>query len=247
MKLTFVFPHLFTVMQTFFELRTMNPADSQEFVGARQECILNTMSPSDSFCIIPARLNNTKTLVNALVSQEDYEKLTTISEIWYVSSSGYVVSSKRENGKYKRTYMHRVIMGTTARHINGDRLDNRRNNLVNISRKRPIDKINKDFKLHTVFPAEMLSTDCIPKDGENVIIHYKNEEKIYSGEIRNFLPHGFGMLTETQKSCLGWWIQGIFEKGIIMEHKHLPPRIATLTPWQIGPVKRALMWQNNKI
>lgn len=220
----------------------MNPADTPEFVGAKQECILNPISPKDSFCIIPARLNNTKTLVNALVSPEDYEKLTTISDVWYVSSSGYVVSSKRENGKYTRKYMHRVIMGTTARHVNGDRLDNRRNNLVNISRKRPADMMHEDFKIHTSLPTEISSTDCIPKDGENVIIHYKNEEKIYSGEIHNYLPHGFGLLTETQKSCLGWWIQGKFRKGIIMEHKPLPPRIATSTPWQIGPVLKAIEW-----
>lgn len=222
----------------------MNPADSPEFVHAKQECILNPTNPSDSFCTIPARLNNTKTVVNALVSPEDFERLTTISNIWYVSSSGYVVSSKRENGKYTRKYMHRVIMGTTARHVNGDRLDNRRSNLVNISRKRPAEMMEQDFEIHSILPTEIESTDPIPKNGKNVTIHYKSEDKVYSGEIHNYLPHGFGLLTETQKSCLGWWIEGRFQNGIIMEHKPLPPRIATFNPWQMGPVRRAMMWNN---
>lgn len=57
---------------------------------------------------------------------------------WRISKKGYVMSTKylgKINGKYKNTaiYLHRLIVKPSSKmqvdHINGDKLDNRRQNL----------------------------------------------------------------------------------------------------------------------
>lgn len=244
MKTAFVFHHLFTVLQTYLELRSMDP--SNEFVHAKQECIPTISRRNSSFCIIPARINNTFSTVDAIVSPEDYDKLIKISAEWYVSSNGYVVHSRRVDKKYVRKYMHKEIMGSSATHINGDRLDNRRENLVLKNRKRVSDISLQDLELSSILPLEC-STSEIPEQGKDVTILY--DEKIYSGEVVSYLPHGFGVLTETQKTSLGWWHEGAFRKGLIMEHKPVPPRLRDACGFhsQMGPVKRAYIWWNNKV
>ena len=70
----------------------------------------------------------------AIVDDEDFEWLNTFN--WYVSSNGYARRDKMINYKRFRYSMHREIMGLTSDdrdlevdHINGNRLDNRRENL----------------------------------------------------------------------------------------------------------------------
>lgn len=54
---------------------------------------------------------------------------------WYISNYGYAQCSiKREDGKFRTVFMHRMILGVTGRmnfvdHINHNTLDNRRSNL----------------------------------------------------------------------------------------------------------------------
>lgn len=77
-----------------------------------------------------------------LVDDEDFEELNKWS--WKLSTNGYAIrcpsNGKTENGRYKYTTirMHRVIMrtpnGLETDHINGNRLDNRKCNLRNITR-----------------------------------------------------------------------------------------------------------------
>lgn len=219
---------------------------SNEFVHAKQEIIPISTTRNSSFCIIPARINNTFCTVDAIVSPEDYDRLTAISEEWYVSSNGYVVWSKRVNKKYVRKYMHKEIMGAPATHVNGDRLDNRRENLVLKRRKRAPELSLQDLEILSILPTTCFQDD-IPQCGKDVTIKY--DDRIYSGEVRDYMPHGFGVLTETQKTSLGWWHQGEFKKGLIMEHKPVPPRMYDLCGDQIhvGPVKRAFVWWNNKV
>lgn len=71
---------------------------------------------------------------HALVSPEDAELVSTWP--WYLQSGGYAARTQRygPGAKKKRViYMHRLIMdapdGFEVDHINGDRLDNRRENL----------------------------------------------------------------------------------------------------------------------
>lgn len=79
----------------------------------------------------------------ALVDDEDFEQLNKWS--WKLSTNGYAIrcpsNGKNENGGYKYTTvrMHRVVMKTPrhleADHINANRLDNRKSNLRNITKR----------------------------------------------------------------------------------------------------------------
>ena len=68
----------------------------------------------------------------AIVDDEDYERLKGYS--WqYNRKRGYAQRIAEKNGKRAAVYLHREIMqpppGMQVDHINGDKLDNRRNNL----------------------------------------------------------------------------------------------------------------------
>lgn len=73
----------------------------------------------------------------ALVSEEDHGWFTRWS--WCVNKGGYAQHGIRVNGKQRMTYMHRAVMermlggpipkGLEIDHINGNKLDNRRENL----------------------------------------------------------------------------------------------------------------------
>jgi hypothetical protein len=224
----------------------MSPAP--DCANAVQECTINPMMPQDSFCTIPARINNTFTKVNAIVSPEDFERLTAISDEWYVSSNGYVVTSKRVDKKYIRKYMHKVVMGTSATHVNGDRLDNRRRNLAIKPRKRAAEIPMEELELKSALPLEVDSTN-VPFSGKNVIVDYKHKDMVYHGEIHDYMPHGFGTLHERKKTSMGWWFKGYLKKGIITEHGPLPTVMQrTVTPQMTkGPVKKAFAWWDNRI
>jgi hypothetical protein len=70
----------------------------------------------------------------ALVDDEDYGVL--VLRKWHYSHYGYAAA---RGGRNKTTYMHRVLssppLGLEVDHINGDRLDNRRENLRNVTRR----------------------------------------------------------------------------------------------------------------
>lgn len=67
----------------------------------------------------------------ALVDDGDFSWLSKYT--WYFSDTGYAKTSLWEDGKALQIRMHRLIMGAKRRqmcdHINGDKLDNRRENL----------------------------------------------------------------------------------------------------------------------
>ena len=65
------------------------------------------------------------------VSDEDFSSVD--SRIWYLNKDGYAQRHTVVDGKKRVIYLHRQIMNPPSDmfvdHINGDRLDNRRNNL----------------------------------------------------------------------------------------------------------------------
>jgi len=66
-----------------------------------------------------------------LVDDEDYEKLSKWK--WRITKTGYVRRTGRVEGKSVPVYIHREIMlaskGIQVDHINGNKLDNRKENL----------------------------------------------------------------------------------------------------------------------
>lgn len=86
---------------------------------------------------VPVKLPNKGGTTMARVSAEDYDDVIRFTDRWRMTSSGYVVYVTHRGGAhcYKTMYLHWLIQGGPARHINGDRLDCRRENLTSTSRK----------------------------------------------------------------------------------------------------------------
>lgn len=76
----------------------------------------------------------------AKVDDEDYSRLAMHS--WYYHAAGYAARDVWEDGERRTIYMHRAIMdpgpGQEVDHINGDGLDNRRENLRTCSHQENI-------------------------------------------------------------------------------------------------------------
>ena len=72
----------------------------------------------------------------AIVDERDYEYVNSFSP-WYENDNGYVMKKTRQNGKNVSIRLHRLIAqppkGLVVDHINGNKLDNRRENLRCVS------------------------------------------------------------------------------------------------------------------
>jgi len=68
---------------------------------------------------------------SAIVDDEDFERLNSFS--WCFTNQGYACRGYRSGGKQHKVYLHRYIMnppsGMEIDHINGNGLDNRKDNL----------------------------------------------------------------------------------------------------------------------
>lgn len=222
MRAAFMFHHLLVLAQTFFELKKETPSYN-DYTPAGYVCIPMDTSKNESFCTIPVRMPRTKEETTTLVSPEDYSMLVGITPVWHVSSSGYVVTSKRINGVNKITYMHRLVSGKPSAHINGDKFDNRRSNLVGSNRGAKRARPDEEWNIRTVSPLLdfVLSGDEVPRESAHCTIQY-TKEMTYHGEIHNYRPHGFGTLQEPNKTSIGWWMQGIFTNGLVMNLVQIP-------------------------
>lgn len=82
----------------------------------------------------PRKLNITGGFT--LISEQDFEKVSSLN--WHVNSNGYARSNNHYNGQAHKIYMHQIILGKKIGfdidHINGNKLDNRQENLRHISR-----------------------------------------------------------------------------------------------------------------
>lgn len=143
----------------------------------------------------------------ALVDDDDFERLNKFK--WCIGSGGYAIRDIKRNGKNKREYMHRIINQTPKElftdHINGNKLDNRKENLRNCTTKQNAMnvKVHKDnylgekgIYIHTnhhpsksykYFRARiMVNGECIHiglfKTLENAITARVAAEKKYQGE-----------------------------------------------------------------
>jgi hypothetical protein len=247
MRVAFIYGlghHLLALTTNFLELR------ADRFEHAERVFIPRNMQHNSSFCEIPVRLPKSTTEVMALISPEDYPRVTAVADMWHISSSGYVVSSKRENNTFVATYLHRLIAGSPAKHINGDRLDNRRSNLILSNRhgkspKRPAEMDVEELIMHSSHPLDDWTSSHPLSHKRQQTIDYGNG-KFYSGEMDHGVPHGLGTLIETSRTSFGWFIQGKFKSGIVCDHPPCCDRLRYLYQQKhIRPIKNAFLVRND--
>jgi hypothetical protein len=238
-----IFHNLLALTSNFFELR----ADSPQLPAFDTSLVLpDSCRFNMSFCEIPVKMPNEITETTTIVSPEDYDRLTAIAPEWRLSNRGYVVTSRRVHGKYRLTYMHKEVAGESAKHVNGDRLDNRRENLIRTKPRAPPIRLTpaqpmSPLHLHTRHPildyvqaSEELMTDPI---GKYNTIQYPSG-KVYSGETHNGLPHGLGTLVENNRSSFGWFMYGQFRTGCVLDHPEVCDRLRYLYKQKyIRPIK----------
>lgn len=171
---------------------------------------------------IPVRLPNNKGWVEAECSPEDYPALTLPGMRWRLGSSGYPMFVRRVNKELTTIWMHKLVSGGPSTHINGDRLDCRRENLIPSSRKSPFEIKTPESTWDSVEEFEWGDRDLRFYTGF-ANIHYP-EGKFFSGQVVHGIPHGFGNLYEAEqgKHSSGNWINGKMVKGMVVEYDYLP-------------------------
>lgn len=138
--------------------------------------------PPDTCPVIPVSLPKKNGTVFAKVSPDDYATIMSASNKWRLCYSGYPIFVKRKNDTFTTTYMHKLIHGGSAKHINGDRLDNRRENLMDSPRGPPAPRKRKNEERDDVSSS---SQGTEPGDEiERAIqdIKLENEWRAYYGE-----------------------------------------------------------------
>lgn len=171
---------------------------------------------------IPVRLPNNGGYVYATVSPEDYTDLSKPDMRWRMGSSGYPMYVKRVNKQLTTIWMHKLVAGGPATHVNGDRLDCRRENLVESARKSRFEIKTPESTWDSVEEFEWGDRDLRYYSGF-ANVHYE-KGKFYSGQVVYGIPHGFGNLYEPEacKHTSGDWINGEMKKGMVVEYEYLP-------------------------
>lgn len=135
----------------------------------------------------------------AVIYQNDKPLIDSISGAWRLSSTGYVLAVKRVNGKIETSYMHKILAGGPAKHINGDRLDNRRSNLLLLRN----DGAMADIEVIEAEDSSSCTNIPLPS---------------FVGELKDGQPHGYGLLAtqlETHTTHeIGIWEHGKLMKGV---------------------------------
>jgi hypothetical protein len=177
---------------------------------------------------IPVRLPNNKGWVEATVDEEDYPALTIPGMKWRLGSSGYPMFVRRVNKELTTIWMHKLVAGGPATHINGDRLDCRRANLIESGRKSAFEIKTPESTWDTVEEFECGDRDLRFYSGFANISYDK--DKFFSGQVVHGIPHGFGNLYEGEsgKHSSGNWVNGKMVKGMVVEYNYLPNCMCTV-------------------
>lgn len=193
-----------------------------DIYSSRNE-MLQTVAEHASTILPSDKLNSTLIPLSdgrhAIVSPQDYERISSLKANWKVSSSGYPIFVKRVQSKSKTVYMHRLIVPTPSRHLNGNRLDNRRENLVPSFRNTPR---NDDFL--SSLPAneapefDYKSSKLCETNGV-VKVTYE-DGRVYQGSVKQGIPHGYGELTAEHVKTIGEWADGIVKNGLNLYFRH---------------------------
>lgn len=171
---------------------------------------------------IPVRLPNNQGYVDAIVSEDDFARLSLPDMRWRLGSSGYPMYVRRINKELTTIWMHKLVAGGPATHINGDRLDCRRENLVSSSRKPAFTIQTPSSTWDAVEEFDWQDRDLRFYSGF-ANIHYEGG-KFFSGQVAHGIPHGFGNLYEpdVHKHTSGSWVNGKMKKGMVVEYEYLP-------------------------
>lgn len=187
--------------------------------------------PPDTCPLIPVSLPKNNGTVFAKVSPSDYDMIMNASTKWRLCYSGYPIFVKRKNNVFTTTYMHKLIHGGSAKHINGDRLDNRRDNLIDSPRGSPAPRKRKhgeseEFKIYT--PKFLTTEICSFHHTDQDLKFYEGfacirypRNKTYKGDVYRGIPNGYGHLYEGElnsESC-GMWKHGTMDKGMVINYK----------------------------
>ena len=230
--------HIKTVGELYLEARlnSMEMINKVEEMGVMES---KDTSPSSNFKLVPVKLPNKNGHVYAKVSNEDYENVTKASTNWRLCSSGYPLFVQRNGSRFETTYMHKFIFGGSARHLNGDRLDNRKENLISSGRKQRSapPKNTDDFviKRPKVIADEITMFDSVESSLKDYTgyanINY-DHKKLFSGEVRRGIPHGYGCLYEqsSQQESRGVWKSGKMLIGSVTKFKDLPACMCQVDP-----------------
>lgn len=132
-----VLHHCKQLVDTAFDMqiqRTSLHESINEFMAATSSApaFENNTAPSQPRpALVQVTLPKNQGLVYAIIDADDIRKVVNTSEEWFINPAGYVFTIKRNrNDKLKYIYLHKLIAGGTAKHINGDRLDNKKSNLM---------------------------------------------------------------------------------------------------------------------
>lgn len=161
--------------------------------------------------------------VQAIVDREDYERVMAASNRWRLSHNGYVIFVVKRHGRLRTFYLHKLIFGDSARHVNGDRLDNRKENLVASLKKR---KIESEFVIRgSDYQYELRYGDKFMQSlGPEIWVSVVyNDGKHYRGYTFQGIPEGYGTLTnphDRTETC-GYWSKGVIVDGMISRYHHL--------------------------
>lgn len=179
--------------------------------------------------------------VYSKIDIEDQSRVLAIASKWRLSSNGYAIVVRRIHGKVCTTYLHKTIFGSACRHINGDRLDNRR---FNLSASPRTDR-GSELAIRKL-PDLELNSESEEHDGFQIKVYHVDtpDEKIYVGHMKDNMPHGFGVLTiKPSKQLIGEWVSGQMITGSI-HHYMTPPNLCPIeipiVGWDIFKIEHVI-------
>lgn len=110
----------------------------------------------------------------AFVDDKDFESISSLH--WYLHN-GYAKNDRQSNNKRIRTSMHRMVMGENAGkytdHINGNKLDNRRENLRICTNAQNMRNIAPKKQNSSGFKGVTWQKDCSRWKAQ-IKVNYKN-------------------------------------------------------------------------
>ena len=168
-------------------------------------------------------LPNKQGYAYAKVCDEDYLQVVGISPKWRKSSSGYAIHVYPTG---ETVYMHKLIHGGPAKHLNGDRLDNRRENLCNTIKKRKTEFTiqEPETKLHIDQFNTYKSTDPVLACVNGFCKVEFPKGKYYVGNVEGGIPHGYGTMfkREPPYEIDGMWERGSIQTGLMKNMEYVP-------------------------